>query len=239
MLKLRELMVGRTQNSAFRISAALVDLDGTVLGAEAAPGERVVRPTQRLLQDMHALAGITPAAAGQGADGQTQYEIKALSFAFERSAAALRIKDEQRNQSHAQLLATVESLQATERKLRARQEMLHMASTVSCVGAWQIDMPEAQLVWSPMRTRCDPQGPCIVSANDALEKSTGCTLDEVIGKSPSLLQGPATDRNELDRMRHALADHRPVSAELLNYTKSGTPYWIELEWVALMGAAAW
>ena len=566
VLKLRELMVGRAQDAAFRISVALVDRDGTVLGAEAAPGERVgapyashpfktllaaaeargesvagepqtldaigadgrpwfyavqavtvgtgpgmyvvasipqadvvapaqrrmaleivmllaltacgiaaaywlgnrmlVRPTQRLLQDMQALAGVEPQAALQTLDLQAKDEIQALALAFEQTAAVIKRKDEQRDRIQAQLLATVDSLQATERKLRASQGMLHMASTVSRVGAWQIDMPEVKLVWSPqvfaiyeldenyqpevmsstdfyvpehrdmIRERfencvatgtpidvelqlvnarqrrlwvrvigeavmdeagvvtrvqgaiqdisdqklaqerelklahrlsdtlesisegvvtydkdwrftyvnaeaerliqrqrselldrsvwdefpglehspikaryvevvtsrqpahcvefyaplncwlqmslypsdeglavyfsdvtqrraddaqlrlletavsrlneivliteadpIDPLSPRIVYVNDAFEKSTGYTRAEVLGKSPSLLQGPATDRRELDRIRQAMTDLTPVRAELVNYTKSGTAYWIDLEMVPIKEAS--
>ena len=563
VLKLRELMMGRTQDASGRIRVALLDRDGTVLAAEAAPGEQVgepfanhpfagllaaakvndafvsgepysldavgadgqpwfyamqavmvgtgpglyvvasiaqadvlapaqqrmvfeialllaltacgmaaaywlgngmlVRPTQRLLQDMRDLAGVGPPAAWQTVDLPAKDEIKALAVAFEQTAAVIKSKDEQRDQIQAQLQATVESLQATERKLRASQGMLHMASTVSRVGAWQIDMPEAKLVWSPQvfaiyeldedyqpevlrstdyyapeyrdvirerfencvatgtpidvelqlvtaRQRClwvrvigeavmdeagvvtrvqgaiqdisdqklaqarelklarrlsdtlesisegvvtydkdwrftyvnaeaerliqrhrgelldrpvwqefselahspirdryveavttrqpihfvefyaplnrwlqmslypsdeglavyfrdvtqqragDAQlrlleeavsriteivliaqvdtesGLRIVYVNDAFVKSTGYTRDEVIGKSPSILKGPATDPAELDRIRQALSDGKPLRAELVNYAKSGTAYWVELELVPIKEA---
>ena len=566
VLKLRELMVGRTDDELLRISVALVDRNGTVLGVEGAPDEQVgvpyaghpfskllaaanvndgfvsgssyaldavgsdgkprfyvlqtvtagagpglyvvasiaradvlapaqqrmafeivllmaltaggmaaaywlgnrmvVRPTQRLLQDTQALAGLEPQAVLQTVDLQAKDEIQALALAFEQTAAVIKRKDEQRDQIQAQLLATVESLQATERKLRASQGMLYMASTVSRVGAWQIDMPEVKLVWSPqvfaiyelgesyqpevmsstdfyapeyrdmirerfencvatgapidvelqlvtarqrhlwvrvigeavmndagvvtrvqgaiqdisdqklgqarelklarrlsdtlesisegvvtydkdwrftyvnaeaerlierqrselldrsvwaefpelehspikarygeaIATRqpvhfvefyaplnrwlqmslypsdeglavyfsdvtqrraadaqlrlleaavsrlneivliteadpIDPPGPRIVYVNDAFEKSTGYTRAEVLGKSPSLLQGPATDRRELDRIRQALTDWTPVRAELVNYTKSGAAYWIDLEMVPIKEAS--
>ncbi len=78
----------------------------------------------------------------------------------------------------------------------------------------------------------DP-GPEIVYVNDAFEKMTGYSRQEIIGKSPRLLQGPDTSRAELDRIRGHLERFEPVRAELLNYTKHGQQYWIELDIVPI------
>ncbi|MET4702383.1 PAS domain S-box-containing protein [Constrictibacter sp. MBR-5] len=78
-----------------------------------------------------------------------------------------------------------------------------------------------------------PDGPRIVYVNDAYERRTGYSRDEVIGKSPRILQGPKTDRTELDRIRQALETWSPVRSELINYTKSGEEFWIELDIVPL------
>ena len=72
-------------------------------------------------------------------------------------------------------------------------------------------------------------GPRIVFVNDAFERHTGYSRGDVLGRSPRLLQGPNTARSELDRIRAALTEARPVRAELINYKKDGSPFWLELE----------
>ena len=65
--------------------------------------------------------------------------------------------------------------------------------------------------------------------NPAFERRTGWTLQEVVGRTPgSFLQGPATDRATVERLRCALRERRSIREEILNYTKAGDPYWVAL-----------
>lgn len=72
----------------------------------------------------------------------------------------------------------------------------------------------------------DRPGPKIVYVNEAFTKLTGYTIDEVIGNSPRLLQGPKTDKKELLRLGKALRNWQPCEATLLNYKKNGEAFWI-------------
>ena len=71
-------------------------------------------------------------------------------------------------------------------------------------------------------------GPTIVYVNPAFERLTGFTAAEALGGTPRMLQGPESDRATLDRIGQALSRGESVSEELLNYTKDGRPYWIEV-----------
>jgi PAS domain S-box-containing protein len=79
-------------------------------------------------------------------------------------------------------------------------------------------------------------GPRIVFVNDAFERHTGYTRQDVLGKSPGFLQGPNTRRTELDRIGTAMRDGQPVRAELINYTRSGREFWVELDIVPISDA---
>ncbi|MBG9388405.1 sensor domain-containing protein [Caenimonas aquaedulcis] len=72
-------------------------------------------------------------------------------------------------------------------------------------------------------------GPRIVFVNEAFERRTGYTPQEVMGKTPRLLQGPNTQRKELDRIRAAMEQWQPVRVDLINYKKNGEPFWVDLE----------
>lgn len=85
----------------------------------------------------------------------------------------------------------------------------------------------------------DAGGPVIVYANEAFAQHTGYAVDELLGRSPRVLQGPGTDRAELDRLRAALETWEPVTVELLNYRKDGTEFWVEIDIVPLADEHGW
>jgi PAS domain S-box-containing protein len=82
-------------------------------------------------------------------------------------------------------------------------------------------------------------GPRIVYVNEAFTRRTGLSWDEVIGQTPRILQGPQTQRAELDRIRSALAAWQPVRAQLINYTKGGEEFWLELDIVPIADETGW
>ncbi|MDX2118988.1 MAG: PAS domain S-box protein [Planctomycetota bacterium] len=76
---------------------------------------------------------------------------------------------------------------------------------------------------------CDRDGR-ITWVNAAFERLTGYMAAEVIGRKPGgFLQGPETDRATVERIREAVQRREPVTAELLNYSKSGQSYWLRLD----------
>lgn len=85
----------------------------------------------------------------------------------------------------------------------------------------------------------EPDGPKIVYVNDAFERRTGFTREEVVGRTPRILQGPKTQRDELDRIRNAMEKWEPIRSELINYTKSGEEFWLELDIVPLADETGW
>jgi PAS domain S-box-containing protein len=70
----------------------------------------------------------------------------------------------------------------------------------------------------------------ITWVNDGFERITGYSMGEVMGRRPGeLVQFEGTDAQELVRIRTALEAGQPYRGELLNRSKTGREYWIELE----------
>jgi PAS domain S-box-containing protein len=73
-------------------------------------------------------------------------------------------------------------------------------------------------------TPLDTPGPRITYVNPAFTDITGYEAAEAIGKTPRLLQGPATESWVLERLRRCLEEGKPFEGEAINYRKDGTPY---------------
>ncbi len=78
--------------------------------------------------------------------------------------------------------------------------------------------------WGPL----DESGPTIVYVNDAFTKMTGYSAEEVIGKTPRILQGPETSAEGRAKIREALEKWEPVRVELTNYRKDGSTFEVEI-----------
>lgn len=76
-------------------------------------------------------------------------------------------------------------------------------------------------------TQLDAPGPCIVFASTGFEALTGYRADEVIGRNPRFLQGPATDPDVLKQLRLQLDQGKPFVGETTNYRKDGSPFVVE------------
>ena len=83
---------------------------------------------------------------------------------------------------------------------------------------------EAVLITS---AQLDPPGPEILFVNPALCAMTGYSREEVLHKTPRILQGPKSDRVMLQRLRDALRRGEPFSGETVNYRKDGGEYYVE------------
>jgi diguanylate cyclase (GGDEF)-like protein/PAS domain S-box-containing protein len=73
----------------------------------------------------------------------------------------------------------------------------------------------------------EPFGPKILYVNQSFTTLTGYTQEEVLGKTPRILQGDKTDKETLKRIKIALEKKEAIHVELLNYAKDQTEYWLD------------
>src|SRR5262245_18041883 len=81
-----------------------------------------------------------------------------------------------------------------------------------------------------MTAQLDPPGPHIVYVSPAFTKMTGYAPEEVIGKSPHVLQGPKTDPSVLVQLCKDCAEGKVFHGETVNYRKDGSEF--HLDWTA-------
>src|ERR671918_174498 len=76
----------------------------------------------------------------------------------------------------------------------------------------------------------DPNQPDdpIVYVNPAFEKTTGYTVEEVLGRNCRFLQSEDRDQPALGELRTAIREGRHCTVVLRNYRKDGTLFWNEL-----------
>ncbi len=71
-------------------------------------------------------------------------------------------------------------------------------------------------------------------ANKSFLRMSGFTMEEIIGKKPGkLLQGPDTNPETIKYMRDRIHKGLPFNCEIINYTKQGRKYWINVQGQAL------
>jgi PAS domain S-box-containing protein len=85
----------------------------------------------------------------------------------------------------------------------------------------------------------DEPGPRILYVNKAFTNMTGYLPEEVIGKTPRILQGPKTDKQELKRLSEALHKWETCEVTVLNYKKNGEEFWLNFCLVPVADEKGW
>ncbi|HKH06496.1 MAG TPA: SpoIIE family protein phosphatase [Acidimicrobiales bacterium] len=82
----------------------------------------------------------------------------------------------------------------------------------------------------------DAPGPRVLYVNPAFEALTGWRAAEIVGGDPRVLQGPATERSVLDRLRRDLEETGSFEGRAINYRKDGSPFVMSWRIATVAGA---
>jgi PAS domain S-box-containing protein len=72
-----------------------------------------------------------------------------------------------------------------------------------------------------------PDNPKFLYVNKAFERITGYCAEDVIGKTPRILQGELTDRKVIESLKVTLKNGEFFEGNTVNYKKDGTPYYVQ------------
>ncbi len=154
-------------------------------------------------------------AAGRGNPAEVTYRFKKADRS-ERwlLARAFPIRNQQGNVYRiAGIAEDITTRKEQEQRLRLLESVIVNANDA-------VVITEAEPVELP--------GPRIIYVNQAFTRMMGYERDEVVGKTPRILQGPKTDLKILKDIRTALKNWEPNLVEIVNYHKDGSEVWVEL-----------
>lgn len=121
-------------------------------------------------------------------------------------------------QQKSRLTQSLERLTTALRDLQVAEEAIQLLLSAVQQSRDSIVITNAHL---------DSPGPEIVYVNPAFTEMTGYTAEEVLGRSPRMLQGEHTERAVLDALRRNIAQGNAFHGEAINYHKDGTEFYVE------------
>ncbi len=74
----------------------------------------------------------------------------------------------------------------------------------------------------------DPPGPKILYVNGAMMQLSGYHAEELLGKTPRMLQGPKTHKESRQAIRETLHSGKACQIEIWNHSRDGKTYLVEL-----------
>jgi len=85
----------------------------------------------------------------------------------------------------------------------------------------------------------DEPGPKILYVNEAFTRMTGYDAQEVIGKTPRILQGPKSDFEALSKLGTAIRNWQAHEITTINYKKNGEEFWINFTVTPVADEKGW
>nr|AHZ63911.1 phototropin [Cosmocladium constrictum]AML78492.1 putative LOV domain-containing protein [Cosmocladium sp. BC-2016] len=191
--------------------------------AEAGVNELLAEASKHPLLD--SMGGQGPGQAGTGAGGGMEKLMQLPKVEAGAAVDAGAVKPERRK-SFMSLLSKKDKggdakAQAAPTKPEEAEEDYDYKNRKGMDLATTLERIQKNFVITDPRL---PDNPIIFASDDFLEL-TEYSREEIIGRNCRFLQGPDTNPKTVLRIREAINKEEDVTVQLLNYTKSGKPFW--------------
>lgn len=156
--------------------------------------------------------------------GEYKYEQHDGTYAFVNDRGII-VRD--RNGKAIRMVGAMQDIT----KQKEEESRLKLLESVITNTNDAVIITEAQPLESP--------GPRIIYVNEAFTRMTGYSPEDVIGKSPRILQGPLSDTAQLNKLGEAMRKWESYEVTTVNYKKNGEPFWINFSVTPVADASGW
>jgi diguanylate cyclase (GGDEF)-like protein/PAS domain S-box-containing protein len=248
-----EAMIYRQQGEALLLVAgsgpAILPaglLRATLAGRDEPAAHGPVRPSRNLASDAHwAAAGVASGKAGFVAAAPIAADHPFCGMVVVAAVArreALSAAQTYVLRAYAELAGTLLELQAVRQQAAgsvAAQSTTDQSATARLRLLESVAVHANDAILITEAEPLDLPGPRILYCNEAFVRTTGYSAEEVIGRTPRILQGPDTEAAARRLLRAAFAKWEPVTVELTNYRKDGTSFQVELSIAPVADDEGW
>ena len=236
------LFLGGALADALPIGLLLLDMAGIVRAANSTAQRILAQPEAALVgQPIVAALPATTRRGDRPLAADKHPAIVALRSGEAQQRAALRVA----SQSGEERWFAVDAVPIPDAERGTQVVVTFSDVTVRRQGDERLRLLESVVVTANdavLITAAEPidlPGPRIIYVNEAFTRMTGYSAEEVLGRTPRLLQGPRSSRMTLDRLRAALTRWESITVEMCNYRKDGTEFWVEFSIVPVTNARGW
>lgn len=131
--------------------------------------------------------------------------------------------------ARAEVLGIVGTSQGTVRRTGAGMQEFDATSEFDAASVIEAALESILITTADL----DAPGPSIVYVNPAFERMTGWSREEIVGRSPRILQGPKTDLRIFSDLKEELRSGKIWEGQAINYRKDGSEFWMEWSIVPL------
>lgn len=115
-----------------------------------------------------------------------------------------------------------------------RQQDISTLKSIETAKKWSLKLDFGTILQDGFTIVITDSEQKIQWVSSSFQQMTGYSMNEAIGKKPSFLQGPNTDRKQLAFLRTQITAQQKTVTKIVNYRKNGDGYVCQVEIVPML-----